>query len=93
MHNNYTSNALIQSLKNNNNKNINYTADNHHFALCESCFWSATIFKSNIQENKTNTCPVCFNDNSISLIPLTKDEAYEVYVRAKGGLKIKFSRK
>ncbi len=76
MHNNYTTNALIQELSlgyyyDNKNKNNNYTTtDNRHFALCESCFWSATIFKSYIQEYKTNTCPVCFNDNSISLIPL-----------------------
>jgi len=91
MHNNYTTNALIQSLGYN-NKNINYTADKRHFALCESCFWSATIFKSDIQEHKTKTCPVCLNDTSISLIPLTKDEAYELSVSAKGGLEIKFSR-
>ena len=96
MHNNYTSNALIQSLEYNNNKNKNknnnYTTDKRQFALCESCFWSATIFKSDIQEHKTNTCPVCFNDNSISLIPLTKDEVYELSVRSKGGLEMKFSK-
>src|ERR687890_77664 len=85
-------NPLIQSLGYNNGKNNNYTTDNRHFALCESCFWSATIFKSDIQEHKTNTCPDCFNDNSISLIPLTKDEVYELSVRSKGGLEMKFSR-
>ena len=63
MHNNNT-HQLVQRVQ------YNYTTDNRHFALCESCFWSATIFKSYIQEHKTNTCPVCFNDNSISLIPL-----------------------
>ena len=82
MHNNNnTTNALIQELSleyyydNKNKKNNNYTTDNRHFALCESCFWSATIFKSYIQEHKTNTCPVCFNVNSISLIPLKRDKA------------------
>ena len=95
MYNNTTTKPLIQSLgyKNNKNNNNNYnTADNRHFALCESCFWSATIFKSYIQEHKTNTCPVCFNDNSISLIPLTKDEVFELSVRSKGGLEMKFSK-
>jgi hypothetical protein len=99
MHNNYTTNALIQELSlgyyydnKNKNKNNYTTTDNCHFALCESCFWSATIFKSYIQEHKTNTCPVCFNVNSISLIPLKRDEAYELSVRSKGGLEIKFSR-
>ena len=85
MHNN--NNRLIQSIEYN-----NYNS-HRHFALCESCFWSATIFKSDKkQEHKTNACPVCFNDNSVSLIPLTKDEAYELSTRSKGGLEMKFSK-
>ena len=79
MHNN-TTNTLIQSIEYNNYTTI----DNCHFALCESCFWSATILKSSTQENKTNACPVCFNDNSVSLIPLTKDEVYELSIRSNG---------
>jgi hypothetical protein len=78
MHNNYTTNPLIQSLEYNKKNNNNYTTDKRHFALCESCFWSGTIFISDIQEYKTNACPVCINDNSISIIPLTKDEAYKI---------------
>jgi hypothetical protein len=84
--NNNTANHLIQSLE------YNHTTDNCHLALCESCFWSATILKSYIQEHKINTCPVCFKDNSISLIPLARDEVYELSVRSKGGLEIKFSK-
>jgi hypothetical protein len=87
MHDNNTNTQqLVQRVQ------YDYTTDNRHFALCESCFWSATIFKSVTQEHKTNTCPVCFNNNSISLIPLTKDEVYELYVRPKGGLEMKFSK-
>jgi hypothetical protein len=38
---------------------------------------SATIFKSDKkQEQIVNTCPNCFNENNISLIPLIKDEVY-----------------
>jgi hypothetical protein len=85
MHNNNS--QLIQSLGYN-----NYTS-HRHFALCESCFWSATIFKSDKkQEQIINTCPVCFNDRSISLIPLAKEEVYELSIRPKGGLEIKFSK-
>ena len=95
MHNN-TANPLIQSLAYNNNSNNDnnnkYYTDNYHFALCQLCFWSATIFKSDLQDHKTNTCPICFNDNSISLIPLTRDEVNELSVRSKGGLEIKFSK-
>jgi hypothetical protein len=70
MHNNDS--QLIQSVGYDNN----YTS-HRHFAFCESCFWSATIFKSDKkQEQITNTCPICFNENNISLIPLTKEEAY-----------------
>jgi hypothetical protein len=57
--------------------NNNYTTSHLHFALCESCFWSATIFKSDKKQKQIiDTCPICFNKNNISLIPLTKDEAY-----------------
>ena len=70
----------------------NYNTD-HHFVLCESCFWSATIFKSDKKKELIiNTCPVCFNDNSISLIPFAKKEAYDLSFRPKGGLDIKFSK-
>jgi hypothetical protein len=69
--NNSAINPLIQSVVYN-----NYTTD-YHLVLYESCFWSATIFKSDRQEYKITECPICFNDNSISLIPLIKDEVYE----------------
>jgi Zn finger protein HypA/HybF involved in hydrogenase expression len=85
MYNNTTTNSLIQNVR------YNYT-DNRHFVLCESCFWSATIFKFAKQEHTTYICPACFNDKSISLIPLTRDEVYEVSVRSKGGLEMKFSK-
>ena len=78
MHNNNDS-QLIQRVGYNNN----YTS-HRHFALCESCFWSATIFKSDKkQEQIINTCPTCFNGNNISLIPLTKDELYELSTNPK----------
>jgi hypothetical protein len=88
MHNNNNDIQLIQNVGCNNI----YTS-RRHFALCELCFWSATIFKSDKkQEYKTNACPVCFNDSSVSLIPLTKDEVYELSIRSKGGLEMKFSK-
>ena len=72
MHN--SDSQLIQSLRYNNN----YTS-HRHFVLCESCFWSATIFKSDKkQEQIINTCHICFDENNISLIPLTKDEVFKI---------------
>jgi hypothetical protein len=87
--NNTAINPLIQTVGYN-----NYSTDHHRFVLCESCFWSATIFKSDKkQEQIINTCPVCFNDRSISLIPLVKEEVYELSLSyPKGGLDIKFSK-
>ena len=74
------------------------------FALCESCFWCATIFDKVIKEQGgydierrndndglQQICSTCKN-KSISLIPLTKDEGYSVAVGGKRGLEMEFSR-
>jgi hypothetical protein len=75
----------------------------HQFALCESCFWCATIFdKSKEQEEKQQQypindasilqkCPLCKN-KSISLMPLEKDEGYRVLIGGKRGLEMQFSK-
>ena len=62
------------------------------FALCESCFWSATIFNSTQKKVRMiNYCPICSNDN-ISLIPLANDDVYYMNIRSKGGLELRFSK-
>jgi len=69
-----------------------HNTSTRRFALCESCFWSATIIRSGERNvHITNSCPIC-SSNNISLIPLANDEAYEMHVRSKGGLEIKFSK-
>ena len=69
-----------------------YNTPARQFVLCESCFWSATIFESTQKQIQIyNSCPVCSKSN-ISLIPLANDEAYELQVRSKGGLEMKFSK-
>ncbi|MGI8832210.1 MAG: hypothetical protein ACR2IS_06180 [Nitrososphaeraceae archaeon] len=73
------------------------------FALCESCFWSATILYGAIKEKQNNeittitradnpieVCPMC-NKDSVVLIPLQKDEAYQMSIGDKRGLEIEFS--
>jgi MinD superfamily P-loop ATPase len=71
----------------------------HQFAICESCFWCATIFHkpaikqeeeeyvndSSNNDNLTQVCPTCKN-KSISLIPLAKDEIYAISMEGKRGL-------
>jgi hypothetical protein len=56
-----------------------------HFALCESCFWSATVFGSSI-----SSCPSCTGDN-VSTIPLVIDEQYGLKVSG-ASLEMSFSR-
>ena len=63
------------------------------FALCESCFWCATIFQK-IDIHRSNNyslqqqqkiCPLCKN-KSISLVPLAKDEEYAIAIEGKRGI-------
>ena len=71
------------------------------FALCESCFWSATSLYNPIKEkqnseittstdNLTKVCPMC-NKDSVVLIPLQENEAYQMSLGDKRGLEIEFS--
>lgn len=57
----------------------------HHFALCESCFWSATM----LQIKQDVSCPVC-RDGFVSLIPLGINESYLLNMSPKAGLEISF---
>ena len=72
----------------------------YEFALCESCFWCATIFHNSIKEqqyvedNNNNTfqiCPMC-KDKSVSMMHLAKDEVYTLSIGKKRGLEMKFSK-
>ncbi len=63
-----------------------YDYDNRIFALCESCYWTATFFT----KIENYECPVCRGEN-VALIPLSLDEKYEYQFRPKQGLQIKFS--
>jgi hypothetical protein len=73
---------LIQANLNNNSN------DEYSFALCNLCFWCATIFfKLGKRDNNNNgilpyTCPLCFNSN-ISLIPLAREMHTKYQIVAK----------
>lgn len=64
--------------KNDNNKNEN--DKQYHFAVCKTCFWTATFLRTKLimnnnddisyHDTKNIYCPVCFDHQSISLIPL-----------------------
>jgi hypothetical protein len=69
-----------------------YNPTDRQFALCESCFWSATILKPNDNSIPgSDSCPVC-SKGYVSLIPLAADEVYELKVRPKGGLEMSFQK-
>jgi hypothetical protein len=74
----------------------------HEFALCESCFWCATIFNKSIKEqeyvaenNNSNNafqiCPMC-KGKTVSLMHLAKDERYTLSIGEKRGIEMKFSK-
>lgn len=57
-------------------------------------FLECNDFQIKSKKNTISTldvCPACFNTN-ISLIPLTRDETYELNLRPKGGWEMKFSK-
>ncbi len=57
------------------------------FALCESCFWSATVLR---MKDKIS-CPLCKEIRSLSLIPLETDECYRLNMNGSSGLELSFS--
>jgi hypothetical protein len=73
------------------------------FAICESCFWCATIFyvateqqqahlgSSNNNNLQQQVCPTCKNKN-ISLIPLAEGEGYTIAMEAKRGVEMEFAK-
>lgn len=63
-----------------------YNYQNRQFALCESCYWTATIFT----KVEYYQCPVC-QSKDIALIPLNRDEKYDYKYELKRGLQINFS--
>ncbi len=63
-----------------------YNYRNRLFALCENCYWTASILK----KIATYQCPACHSDD-VALIPLGNDESYEYSLEPEQGLQIKFS--
>ncbi len=65
---------------------VNQKLASKTFALCESCFWSATLLAE-----RYVSCPLC-PDSSVSLIPFAKDEECRLKVSPLAGLELSFSR-
>ena len=63
-----------------------YDCQNRLFALCESCYWTATIFV----KIESYHCPVC-HSKDVALIPISRDEKYEYSLKPEQGLQISFS--
>ena len=62
----------------------------HSFALCESCFWTASYFLKSHTDNQTVVCPLCMK--VVTFIPLEKNERYLIDIEPKRGLEIQFSK-
>jgi hypothetical protein len=63
-----------------------YDYQNRQFALCESCYWTATIFV----KIESYHCPVC-QSKDVALIPLSSEEKYEYSLEPRQGLQVSFS--
>ena len=63
-----------------------YDYQNRLFALCESCYWTATIFL----KIEGYHCPVC-QSKDVALIPLSSEEKYEYSLEPRQGLQVSFS--
>ena len=68
---------------------------NRQFAVCEYCHWCATFFvtsasEDTIGDDSFKMCPTCNKANSVSLIPLQKNEAYRISFEDKRGLDMQF---
>ncbi|AIF84135.1 hypothetical protein NTE_02079 [Candidatus Nitrososphaera evergladensis SR1] len=61
--------------------------DNLYFALCESCYWAASVLGSKCC---LCTCPSCRNDR-VAFIPLCGDESYRYALSETQGLNLQFS--
>ena len=74
-------------------KSINEVASRYksHFALCESCFWSASVIRSD-SLREGSQCPVC-NHAQLALMPIQADEAYRVELSSSRGVEVSFSRR
>lgn len=59
-----------------------------YFALCESCFWSATILRM----DHDVVCTAC-TDSNVSLIPLAIEAQYRIKLGSSAGLELSFSRR
>lgn len=64
---------------------VQHSAGRRNFALCGSCFWSATI----LHEGEVS-CPMCAK--GVSLIPLARDEEYRLKISPASGVEVSFSR-
>lgn len=54
-------------------QDVTRASNRGYFAICESCYWNATILKM----KGAVTCPLC-TDSNVSLIPLAFGEQYRI---------------
>lgn len=53
-----------------------------YFALCESCFWSATVLRR--KEQVAIACPICA-ESRVSMIPLVINGSYQLSLSPNSG--------
>ena len=65
-----------------------------HFLICQSCFWCASLLRSNDNNNNYNTstkhCPSCSNKR-VESIPISYNEVHKFDYNPKRGVTLEFS--
>ena len=103
----YSLDVIVKILKTKDVKNANITSDNNNyididgnlmnkridFVICNACFWCASIY-SNSYTNSISTirCPLCYDNNNLESMPISKDESFTINYNPKTGIVLEFLR-
>ena len=66
-----------------------------NFLMCNTCFWCASIYSSiysNASSISNTRCPLCYDNNGLESIPISKDESFRINYNPKTGVVLEFLR-
>lgn len=80
-----------------NNQQILQHINRIYFAICNSCYWSASYFNIDNLDSLSRSsshvlhCPVC-KSNSTELMPISTDESFRIDYNTTKGMEMEFYR-
>lgn len=70
----YEARSIINDEDDDDDDSIAVFYNSREFAICESCMWTATIFKTRHGHRLLDVCPMCSSAEWLAFNPLTKEE-------------------